>query len=143
MLGTFKVTADNGDLMNNTILIGNLEPGGYYTLDAMFTPWMAGQVQLNFTINYTDDFNQPRLVEQTMLIDVQDAPVFETPVPGTEGGGGEVIVEQPETFWQKIVRFFRGLFGLGSARETPTPIPGEMEPLPGESKPIIVPGGKG
>ena len=143
VLGTFKVTAENADLMNNTILIGTLEPGGYYTLDAMLTPWMAGQLQLNFTINYTDDFNQPRQIEQTMLIDVQDMPVMETPIPGTEGNGGEIIVDQPETFWQKILRFLRGLFGLGSAQETPTPLPGELEPLPDEGKPIIVPGGKG
>jgi hypothetical protein len=144
VLGTFKVTAENADLMNNTIMIGTLEPGGYYTLDSMLTPMMAGALTLNFTINYTDDFNQPRQIEQTMSIDVQDMPVMDTPMPGTEGGGGggEIIV-QPETFWQKILRFFRGLFGLGSAQETPVPLPGEVTPLPGESKPIIVPGGKG
>ena len=55
---------------------------------------------------------------------------------------GGIPVIQPETFWQKVVRFFRGLFGLGSAQETPTPIPG-MEPTPTEVKPIIIPGGKG
>jgi hypothetical protein len=143
VLGTFKVTADNADLMNNTILIGTLEPGGYYTLDSMLTPMMAGPLTLTFTINYTDDFNQPRLVEQTMIIDVQDMPVMDTPVPGTEGGGGGEIIVEPETFWQKILRFFRGLFGLGSAQETPTPMPGEGEIKPGESEPIIIPGGKG
>jgi hypothetical protein len=142
VLGTFKVTAENADLMNNTILIGTLEPGGYYTLDAMLTPWSSGPLELKFTINYTDDFNQPRQIEQSMTIDVLEMPVMETPMPGTEGGG-EVIVEQPETFWQKILRFLRGLFGLGSEKETPTPLPGEMEPLPNEGKPIIVPGGKG
>ena len=142
ILGTFKVTAENADLMNNTILIGTLEPGGYYTLDAMLTPWSAGPLELKFTINYTDDFNQPRQIEQSLTIDVLEMPVMETPIPGTEGGG-EVIIEQPETFWQKILRFLRGLFGLGSEKETPTPMPGEMEPLPNEGKPIIVPGGKG
>lgn len=143
VLGTFKVTAENADLMNNSILIGTLEPGGYYTLDTMLTPMMPGELQLTFTISYTDDFNQPRQVEQTMLIQVEDMPVFETPEPGTEGNGGEPILPEPETFWQKVLRFFRGLFGLGSAQETPTPMPGEFEPLPGESEPIIIPGGKG
>lgn len=143
VLGNLKVTAANGDLTNNTSLVGTLDPGGYFTLDANLVPMLAGPLELTFTINYSDDFNQPREIVQTMTVDVQDIPMEPTMVPGTEGSpDGGIPVAQPETFWQKVVRFFRGLFGLGSAQETPTPIPG-MEPTPTEAKPVIIPGGKG
>jgi hypothetical protein len=45
-----------------------------------------------------------------------------------------------ETAWDKVVRFFRGLFGLDSAvqqEETPQTMPEQ----PGEGGPIIKPGG--
>jgi hypothetical protein len=54
---------------------------------------------------------------------------------------------EPETFWQKIVRFLKGLFGLDSGTEVPAIDPA-MEPaiesgIPGgsPSKPIPAPKG--
>ncbi|HNR46001.1 MAG TPA: hypothetical protein PKO03_02965, partial [Anaerolineaceae bacterium] len=62
------------------------------------------------------------------------------PIPG-ENGEPPIIEPEPETFWDKVVRFFKGLFGLDSAEPTPEPIPSETFP---EDKPIEpVPGGKG
>ena len=52
-------------LFNDVLLVGALEPGGYYTLDTEITPMQEGPLELVITINYTDDFNQPRLVTQT------------------------------------------------------------------------------
>ena len=57
---------------------------------------------------------------------------------GSEGTDGGVIVEPtPETFWQKALRFFRGLIGLDSGKQQP------VEECPSEEfpteEPITVP----
>ena len=120
VLGNMKVTAENADVMNNVLMIGALDPGGYFTLDASLMPYQEGPLDLMVTINYTDDFNQPRFIEQIIPIEIQ--PAMEIPPDMGEGGmpDGEVIVEpSPETFWQKVLRFFKGLIGLDSGKQQP------------------------
>jgi len=143
VLGNIKMTAANADVSNNVSLVGALDPGGYFTLDANVMPFQAGPLQLDITVNYTDDFNQPRTIQQTMSVEVQEMPTPEV-IPGGDGqippdGGNS---GGSETFWQKIVRFFKGLFGLDSSPTTPV-TPGQefpTEPIP--VKPIQ-PGPKG
>lgn len=126
ILGNMKVTAENAEVMNNVSLVGALEPGGYYTLDATVLPAQEGPMDIKVSINYTDDFNQPRVFETVIPIEVQAGmEQFPTLAPGEEGGmipGGEFPTEPvSETFWQKIARFFKGLFGLNSGiKEVPT-----------------------
>ncbi len=143
VLGNMKVTAEGADVTNNTMLVGTLDPGGYFTLDAQLMPFQAGPLTLNITINYTDDFNQPRLIETKLDVMVEEMP---TPEPGMgEGTNGEmppVVVE--ETFWDKVLRFVKGLLGLDSGKPQPgieAPVDSGMnqEPMPGESKPIPAP----
>ena len=146
VLGNIKVTAQNADVTNNVSLVGALEPGGYFTLDANVMPYQAGPLDLEVTVNYTDDFNQQRVIIQNMSIEVQE---MQAPEPMPEGqdpnfptdGNGSI---GNETLWQKIVRFFKGLFGLDSSPSVPeTPIEEiPIEPLPGNTKPIQ-PGPKG
>ncbi|MDX9863554.1 MAG: NEW3 domain-containing protein [Anaerolineaceae bacterium] len=131
-LGNMKITAAGAELTNNTGLIGSLEPGGYYTLDPLLIASQPGELELEITINYTDDFNQPRTINQTLSVTVEEALPMEPmdmdmPMP-------EV---QPETFMQKIVRFIKGLFGLDSAVPEPE-FPAEMFP-PGEDFPPMEP----
>ncbi|MHB0987897.1 MAG: COG1361 S-layer family protein [Bellilinea sp.] len=146
VLGNIKVTAQNADVTNNVSLVGALEPGGYFTLDANIMPYQAGPLDLEVTVNYTDDFNQQRVIVQNMSIAVQEMPAPEPMPEGqdpnfpTDGNGSS----GNETFWQKIVRFFKGLFGLDSSPTEPE-IPVEKTPFeeqPGNSKPIQ-PGPKG
>jgi uncharacterized membrane protein len=133
VLGNMKVTAENADLTNNISLVGTLDPGGYYTLDTQLVPYNAGPMTLEITINYTDDFNQPRTITQTLEISVEEMP---TPEPGMMDSTGEDFIPEPvaETFGQKLFRFFKGMIGLGSGlpqtnQEIPvTPeIPNETE----------------
>jgi hypothetical protein len=144
VLGQMKVSAPGGQVMNNSILVGTLEMGGYYTLDATFIPDASGPKELAVTIDYTDDFNQPQKITRTLVVDVMEAPDYE-PFPGEEPGyNPEQPVLSEETVWQKIVRFLRGLFGLDSGRSTPGQpgdYPGEAPMEPGIPKPM--PGGKG
>jgi len=141
VLGNLKVTAENADVTNNVALVGSLDPGGYFTLDSNLMPYQAGPLELKISVNYTDDFNQPRVIEQSLSVDVQDMPVMETP----EGG---IPTDQPssapESLFDKVVRFFKGLFGLGSEQTEPVnSLPSETVPTVPEGKPVIIPGGKG
>ncbi|MDX9992087.1 MAG: IPT/TIG domain-containing protein [Anaerolineales bacterium] len=137
VLGSLKITTTGGMLENAQTLVGSIESGGYFTLDAILYPDAAGPLDLNVTIDYTDDFNQARTISQTLTLDVIE--MEEMPVdpnfPEGGGGGGEGFppVEQPETFWQKAWRFVLGLFGLDSGQplEQPAPIY-EEEIIPAE-----------
>jgi hypothetical protein len=153
VMGNMTVSAENADLMNNTSLVGTLEPGGYFPLDVMLIPQAAGPIDIKVTIYYTDDFNQQNVIELVIPIVVQEETGgFDPGGPGgfvgpgmgpDDGGYGEAPVVQ-ETFWQKVVRFFKGLFGLDSAppgNNNEQPYPGEMPP---DGVPLPSgPGGKG
>jgi hypothetical protein len=140
VLGNMKVTADGEDITNNVSLVGTLDPGGYYTLDAEITPSKPGPMDIIITINYNDDFNQARTIEQKITIDVQPAMEF-TPEPGVEGadnGGMSGMPVEPaaETFWHKLGRFIKGLLGLDSALENQSVTPVQTTPeVPSGFKP--------
>ncbi len=148
VLGTLMITSENADLTENTILVGSLEPGGYFTMDAMAMPYQEGELELLVSVSYTDDFNQPRKIEQRLTVMVEPMPEFE-PMPGENNGGMQPPMEElPETFFQKVLRFFKGLLGLGSAKEQPEqnmPVPGEyQEEVPQFEEPAMpIPGPKG
>jgi hypothetical protein len=130
-----KIEAPNGTVENGTALIGSLDAGGYFTLDAMVIPEQSGPMSLSITIEYTDDFNQPRVINEALQIEVMEAmqePILE---PGMEGSGEVMPIPTEENTFQKIWRFVLGLFGLDSA-PPPTNDPG-IVPGPGiEEQPI-------
>lgn len=144
VLGNVTVSAPNAELQNNTVLVGTLDPGGYFSFDPTFMAFEEGNLELNFEIKYTDDFNQLRVYNATLPLEVMPAMEFPTPeVPldengnPIEGGGIETPTEEL-SIWQKIWNAVRGFFGFGV--ETPTEVPLEVptqEPIP------VVPGGKG
>jgi hypothetical protein len=118
VLGNMKVTAKGATLTNNISLVGSLDPGGYYTLDVNYNPEEAGPQDITVIINYTDDFNQPREIDQTISVQVDPAVVITPDATGADGQGmDQPVMDQPETFWQKIGRFFKGLFGLDSGKK--------------------------
>ncbi|MCL4561518.1 MAG: hypothetical protein M1281_13015 [Chloroflexi bacterium] len=138
VLGNLKATVQEGEVMNNVTLVGAMDPGGYFTLDAMLVPARSGPLDVDVTVSYTDDFNQLKTISQKLTIEVQEAVI--EPVPS--GNPGDMPVEPvtaPETLWDKVVRFFKGLVGLDSGKpELPTPA--ATTPMPGEAVPV--PGGK-
>jgi len=135
VLGNIKVISEAGTVENGTGLVGSIDTGGYYTMDAMFTPEKSGKVVLDVAIDYTDDFNEPRTINKTLEVEVMEgAPEGQTIDPSLEGGGGgggEIVVVTPETPLQKAWRFVLGLLGLDSA----TPSGGEQVP-PGTEVPV-------
>ena len=138
VLGNLKVSAEGAQFSNNVILVGALDIGGYYPLDATVTSDLPGPLNLLITIDYTDDFNQKQIITRTLTVNIEEVL---TPEPGQgEGGfeGGEPIPPPvEETFLQKLWRFIKGLIGLDSG--IPTPAPGEFPPgeiPPGELPPV-------
>jgi hypothetical protein len=145
VLGNIKVTSEAGMVENGTSLVGSLDAGGYFTLDSMFTPDQSGTVKLDVIIEYVDDFNQPRTIEKTLEVEVMEESIEPTPDPSLNGGGGgeEFMPADQETTLHKIFRFIKGLFGLDSAWPVWQPPGGGSVESSGESKPIVVPAGKG
>jgi hypothetical protein len=146
VLGNIKVETDAGTVENGTGLVGSIDAGGYFTMDAMLTPEKSGKVVLKITIDYTDDFNAPRTINKTLEVDVMEGmPEGPTIDPslnggGGGGGGGEMPVVTQETTVQKVWRFFLGLLGLDSA----PPTDGGGQVPPGTEVPSVKPGtGKG
>jgi hypothetical protein len=140
VLGMMRVEASSGQFSNNSILVGTLDPGGYFTLDATYIPDIPGTTDLIVSINYTDDFNQPQLITDTLTVEVMEQPIIEPPVNGNPNGGADIPPQSPETFLHKIWRFVLGLIGLDSGLNTAqstTNQPSGETPTPG--KPVIIP----
>lgn len=126
VLGMATITSVGGEVMNNTLLVGNIDPGFPITLDAEIIPFEPGMLDVLVTVEYTDDFNQERTLTETLQVEVLEG----GPEGGMEGGmegemdggmfPGEPGIQEPETFWQMLLRFLRGLLGLDSARQSPS-----------------------
>jgi len=141
VLGNLTVTAANAQIENNTILVGTLETGGYYTLDATIIPEQAGELALEIKIDYTDDFNQPQTIQLVLPIEVQEMDMAGPEMmPGYDPGMSPEMSpdfnmpgSSPETFFQKVWRFIKGLIGLDSGQKQP-----QMESYPEEIPPMEI-----
>ncbi len=139
ILGNMKVSGPSGQFMNNSILVGTLDPGGYFTLDATYIPDTAGTIELTISIDYTNDFNQPQVITRSLTVDVMEQQIIEPPVDGGQNGGQEFIPPAEETFLQKVWRFIRGLFGLDSGVTTPQQDGGQPVETVDPQKPGYIP----
>jgi len=129
ILGNLRIEAQDATVENNQILVGGLEPGYPFTYDPMIIPNRPGKYNLILTLDYTDDFNQPRSLTQTLEVDVNE--MTEEPLPGLDGEMppiNEVPDSASESFWQKAWRFVLGLLGLDSSR--PETQPADTMPPP-------------
>jgi hypothetical protein len=107
-LGNIEVKAEGANLKNNIALIGSLDAGNYFTLDATIIPEHPGPLTLTITIDYTDAFNQPQKVVKTLPITIEGNEPAATP---------SVTDTQPKTspsVWDNVWSAVLGFFGLGS-----------------------------
>lgn len=135
VLARMTVSAEGADLSNNQSPVGFIDAGSYFTLDPTLIAPTPGTLEVVVLIDYLDDFNDPQQIRQVLSVEVLEASFPE----GGEGGGGggvegPVVDIPPETFWEKVLRFLRGLLGLDSANPQPL-LP--IEPTPNEASPGI------
>jgi hypothetical protein len=141
VLSRVRVASEGAEILNGELPIGYLDTGLSFTIDAQAMPFQPGPLDVVVSVDYVDDFNEPQVIQQMLTLDVFDA----APIPedfGGGGGGGEVFepeAAQPESFWDQVVRFFRGLIGLDSAPVESAPI----EEFAPEGPIQIVPGAPG
>lgn len=134
ILGNMLVAASGAQLENNMALVGAIDPGFYFTLDSMIIPNQAGPMNILVSVNFTDDFNQARVFETTLTIDVIESDMGEfepgeEQYPPVDGSDDWNFPQTEETFWQKIIRVLKGLIGLDSGIKT-APIGFSNEEMP-------------
>lgn len=91
VLGNIVATSPSGEMSNNSILVGTLDPGGYYTFDPMFMPFSEGEATINFEIRYTDDFNQLRTYNGSLNVTANPPMEMPTPYPLLDENGNPVL----------------------------------------------------
>jgi len=141
VLGNVVVTSPDGEMSNNSVLVGTLDPGGYFTIDPMFMPFQEGTASINLEIRYTDDFNQLRTYNSQLEVEVMPEMPMPEPYPLLDENGNPVLdefgnpimvdpmnpggfpsepVEEPG-FFARIWNAIKGFFGFGTSDNTSDP----------------------
>ena len=135
VLGNVVVTSEAGEMSNNSVLVGTLEPGGYFTIDPMFIPFQEGTTTIKLEIRYTDDFNQLRTYNSQLQVEVMPEMPMPEPYPLLDENGNPVLDEngnpiiidpmnpqpfpnepvQDPGFFAKIWNAIKGFFGFGTS----------------------------
>jgi hypothetical protein len=106
-VSTLEVSSTQLEISAGSLYLGPLDGGTSGSLEAMAVAQGGGTAEVLVTVYYLDDFEQPQVVTQTLAVQVEEPP--EAPP-----GAGEEPQEQEEGFWDKVLRFLRGMLGLGS-----------------------------
>ena len=126
-------------MINNSVLVGTLDSGGYFTVDPLFTPFQEGTATINLEIRYTDDFNQLRTFNSQLEVEVMPEIAMPEPYPMLDENGNPVLdefgnpimvdpmnpnpfpvepVKEPG-FFAKIWNAIKGFFGFGTSNDSP------------------------
>jgi hypothetical protein len=110
LLGDLRLTTSQGTLTGDMVFIGSLESGGSFTHDAEIVPGAPGDLEIQVVVDYNDGFGKTQNIVQTLKIRAagDTNPAFATPTPEVEN----IVNSQEDTFWQKLVQFFKTILGL-------------------------------
>jgi len=89
---------------------GPVDGGSSVSVDATILPQESGALTVEIVMHYLDGFNQPQ--EMVFPLEVQVEAPAATPAPPE--GSAAPAGETGNSLWQNILRFFKGLLGLGS-----------------------------
>ena len=133
LLGAVDVLCETAVIENNSGIVGILDSGGFFSADVKITSQKAGVQKVTVRIHYIDDFSKARTFRKELAILMLPPP---TPIPMDENSQ----LQEQETFWDQIIKFLRGLFGLETA---PPPQEPPMQEIPieglGGAQPIQSP----
>lgn len=94
VLGNVVATSQQGQVMQNSMFLGSVEPGGYQTFDPMFMPSQPGPATIDLSISYTDDFNQVQTYKASLEVMVEAAMPTPEPFPMLDETGNPVLDEE-------------------------------------------------
>ncbi|MBL7063350.1 MAG: IPT/TIG domain-containing protein [Anaerolineae bacterium] len=106
-VSTLEVTSMQLEIQDGSLYLGPLDGGTSGSLEATATAQAGGTAEVLVTVHYLDDFEQPQVVTKTLTVEVENP-------AEVSAEAGEEAQEQGEGFWDKVLRFLRGLLGLGS-----------------------------
>lgn len=106
-ISTVEISGEALEITTGSAYIGALDGGTAGTLDAEVIPQHGGSLPVLVSIHYLDDFNQPQVFTHTLTVQVNEP---EAP----EGEGAQASQTEEQSLGDRILRFLRGLFGLGS-----------------------------
>lgn len=106
-VSTIQISGENLQVEEGSAFVGALDGGTSGSIDARVVPEQSGTLAVVVTVNYLDDFNQPQTITQSLSVQVeQPEPTAHAPGAGEAGAGSGL--------WSRVMRFLRGLIGLGS-----------------------------
>jgi len=106
-VSTLEVTSQQLEISEGSVYLGPLDGGTSGSVEATAVAQEGGAAEVLVSVHYLDDFEQPQVVTKTLMVEV------ETPVEISDETGEE-LQDQEAGFWDKVLRFLRGLLGLGS-----------------------------
>lgn len=106
-VSTVEITSEQLEISGGSMYFGPLDGGTSGSLEATAVAHQGGTAEVVVTVHYLDDFDQPQVVTQTLTVEVEEP---QEPQPGA----AQTAEETGEGFWDKVLRFLKGLLGLGS-----------------------------
>lgn len=105
-INTMELESEQLEIQNGSLYVGPLDGGTSASLEATAIAQEPGTAEVVVKVRYLDDFNRLQVVTHTLTVEVQapPEPVQQEPARPEERRG----------FWDTILRFLRGLLGLGS-----------------------------
>ncbi|MBN2389264.1 MAG: hypothetical protein JXR84_00990, partial [Anaerolineae bacterium] len=75
---TLEATGEGLEFMGeSSTYVGNLDPGGSWTLDTMAMAMEPGPVDVVVNVYYVDDLNQTQIYSETLTVEVMEMPEYE------------------------------------------------------------------
>ena len=105
-VSTLEMTSEQLEIQDGSLYLGPLDGGTSGSIEATGVAQEGGTAEVQVSVHYLDDFEQPQIVTKTLTVEVEE------PVVVPESADEEDQKEQ--WFWDKLLRVLRGLVGLGS-----------------------------
>ncbi len=106
-VSTLEVSSQQLEITNGSLYLGPLDAGTSGSLEALAVAQQGGTAEVLVTVHYLDDFDQPQVVTKTLTVQVEEPVAVEQNPPMEQAPEGETV-------WDRILRFLKGLLGLGS-----------------------------
>jgi hypothetical protein len=107
-VSTLEVTSEQLEIGEGALYLGPLDGGTSGSLEATAVAQAGGTAEVLVTVHYLDDFDQSQVVTETLTVEVEE------PLEAQMEAEQADQEQEEEGFWEKVLRFLRGLLGLGS-----------------------------